>query len=401
MKYLNVFICMCITVLTATGKEVIADRSECPPQPLCQREGSMLTELSCWTFARHQENKIIVRTDVSKLFQQVKGQKEAVETLTGLVYRKLADPRTSFVVHLAGDNGVGKTWITQLLSTALALRPHKTQPQAGDVLLLIHGSAYKHISSGDDEQIAIAAAAISTLIIEHIRVYNTCSVIVLDEFTLLNPKLVGALSSVLGAIEHGGVKDGVDFTGVYLFLTSDFGSDGMTIGKTSNDVLSQVTSRLHPWLQELNQSVHSMVTVPFVAFTWHAFRDAIDHKLRTFNCHFPEIRSFSYDDAVVSFLVDRAATGISKRNAREVDNVIDEHVTGPYGHKVEALLLEERRAVEEAKRTSWMASVKSKFSSTTIGPDCLDVVAALSDDMSSVEVNVKNACSSFLPTEEI
>lgn len=52
---------------------------------------------------------------------QLVGQPHVIEPLVQLMRHKMFSPNDPLVIHLAGDNGVGKTFTARLISLALSL----------------------------------------------------------------------------------------------------------------------------------------------------------------------------------------------------------------------------------------------------------------------------------------
>jgi len=333
----------------------VSDTDECPCVPVCSSSSIRITTSQCWgvgTYraATYNTDTAGVRSCLHNLYSLIKGQKDAMETLLGGISKKLSNQKTPFLVHLAGDNGVGKTLSAVLLSAALSQYPHATIQKGGEVLLFIHGSEYGSLSNTDTEGIAAAAREITETVLEHCKKYPTVSVIVLDEVTQLPPNLVTALGPIFSAVQSGSSLRGIDLSGVYLFVTSDFGSDGMTTGKSSTDVRNLLWNRVDK-VYKMDNNFKKLNIVPFLALTVSAFKEAIEHRLRIFLCGHQlrtqgsvVISRVNYTTAVIDLLYGKVVQGILKRNGREVDKVLEDTLEGPYVINAQEYVREQKRS---------------------------------------------------------
>ena len=270
---------------------------------------------------------------------QIKGQQRAIETLVGHINRKLYDPRASFLIHLAGDNGVGKTMSAALLSIAISLYPHKAHRNAGETLLIISGSEFASVSGDSAEERQLVTRQIQSRLVTHVQKFSKC-VVLFDEVTQMHPVLLQELNPLFSAIEHGESINGVPMTGVFCFLTSDFGSNGKTLGMTSTEVRTlvweviQETYKYTPALKKAN-------VIPFLALSPADYQDAIRYRLNTLKCQHNKknslfgntninILEFTFDEEVlVDFLYCKILSGIPQRNGREIDRIFDDYIEGP------------------------------------------------------------------------
>ncbi|CAG9569697.1 conserved hypothetical protein [Leishmania major strain Friedlin] len=131
------------------------------------------------------------------LLARVRGQPQVVMPLLDVLRRKLAYPREPVVVHLAGDNGVGKTHTARLVSQALSLRcaPDRDVCDAGDNLLTIAGTGFDGLSVAEARQRIIGQ------IIAHTDCYPH-GVVLIDDLTAMDPSLVSALAPLFGRAAH-------------------------------------------------------------------------------------------------------------------------------------------------------------------------------------------------------
>ncbi|KAG5486068.1 hypothetical protein LSCM4_06775 [Leishmania orientalis] len=131
------------------------------------------------------------------LLARVRGQPQVIMPLLDVIRRKLAYPREPVVVHLAGDNGVGKSHTARLVSQALSLRCASDRDvcDAGDNLLTIAGTGFDGLS------VAEARQRIVRQIIAHVDRYPH-GVVLIDDLTAMDPALVSALAPLFGRASH-------------------------------------------------------------------------------------------------------------------------------------------------------------------------------------------------------
>ncbi|CBZ24238.1 conserved hypothetical protein [Leishmania mexicana MHOM/GT/2001/U1103] len=223
---------------TAAGALSHASSSLCPRCPLCSRQGTPIKE---WLKYCHTTSGYIIslfswgtsalagkqRTGLSNreqrqlyplelpfatddavrrqcmrdmqdlLLARVRGQPQVVIPLLDVLRRKLAYPREPVVVHLAGDNGVGKTHTARLVSQALSLRCASDRDvcDAGDNLLTIAGTGFDGLSVAEARQRIIGQ------IIAHTDRYPH-GVVLIDDLTAMDPSLVSALAPLFGRAAH-------------------------------------------------------------------------------------------------------------------------------------------------------------------------------------------------------
>ncbi|KAK7197076.1 hypothetical protein NESM_000651900 [Novymonas esmeraldas] len=131
------------------------------------------------------------------LLARVRGQPQVVAPLLDVLRRKLAYPREPVVVHLAGDNGVGKTHTARLISKALSLRcaVDRDVCDAGDSLLTVAGTGFDGLS------VAEARRRIVAQVMAHVDRYPH-GVVLIDDLTAMDPALVSALAPLFGRAAH-------------------------------------------------------------------------------------------------------------------------------------------------------------------------------------------------------
>ena len=194
-----------------------------------------------------------------------------------------------------------------------------------------------------------------------------------------------------------------------MLLTSDFGSDGRTVGMGPEEVRGLVWDVVNATYDGLPH-IRQANIVPFLSLGPRSFQDALRHRLRTLGCAYRRregwgealgtavlgssqrvpihVSRVDYDEeVVVSFLYQQLMRGLPRRNGREVDKVMDVNVHGPFIRAVSQLLGEQRQreaaggpglGVEDSTGSFWTTTWRyvkrlSKPSSTALRVS-LDVI---------------------------
>lgn len=121
------------------------------------------------------------------------GQPHLTAPLLAALRRKLNVPSEPLVLHLAGDNGVGKTFTARLISLALSLRcaGDRGVCDTGDSLLSISGAGF------DGMTVAAARRVIVRRVLAHVRRYPH-GIVLIDDFTAMDPALTPLLAPLFG-----------------------------------------------------------------------------------------------------------------------------------------------------------------------------------------------------------
>ncbi|TPP42854.1 ATPase associated with various cellular activities (AAA) family protein [Leishmania donovani] len=266
------------------------------------------------------------------LLARVRGQPQVVMPLLDVLRRKLAYPREPVVVHLAGDNGVGKTHTARLVSQALSLRcaPDRDVCDAGDNLLTIAGTGFDGLSVAEARQRIIGQ------IITHTDRYPH-GVVLIDDLTAMDPSLVSALAPLFGRAAHfpeqlthpstataAGARHAAakslqtmhdsslssgqpppPLSQLIIFVTTDFGRQGRTVGKSRTEIEAMIQ---HDFA-DLYGTLLPAYTRTFVyyPFTSAMAEDVVRSAVTDLPCALGErlIASSTISDEAVSFLVQQ------------------------------------------------------------------------------------------------
>ncbi|CCW64570.1 unnamed protein product [Phytomonas sp. EM1] len=131
------------------------------------------------------------------LSSRLYGQPHVVDALIEVVRYKIYHPLEPTVVHLAGDNGVGKTFTARLVSRALSLRCGGNSPgcEAGDNLLTISGTSFEGLPLEEARRDVVGRLS------RHLRAFPH-GLVLIDDLTAMDPALVAALAPLFGRGTH-------------------------------------------------------------------------------------------------------------------------------------------------------------------------------------------------------
>jgi hypothetical protein len=307
--------------------------------------------------------------DVAELLvSRVRGQPQVVTPLLEVLRRKLAFPREPVVVHLAGDNGVGKTHTARLVSQALSLRcaVDRDVCDAGDNLLTIAGTGF------DGMSVSEARARIVGQVMAHVAHYPH-GVVLIDDLTAMDPALVTALAPLFGRASHfveqqtelsasflekhsggaallnsssGGARPSRQqpwpwaplksraqssapppLSQLLVFITTDFGRQGRTVGKSRADIEVMVQ---HDFASLYGTLIPAYTrTFVFLPFTTQMAEEVVRSVVTDLPCALGEhlIATSRISDAAVTFLVEQhRPTWAGKENGHALRRVVEDEL---------------------------------------------------------------------------
>lgn len=160
------------------------------------------------------------------------------------------------VLHFAGDNGVGKTRMAEVISLALAQRCGNAGCTVGDSTLELSGSSFDGLS------VAEFRAMVIPLVVQHVRRFPRCGVVILNDLSALEPAKVRVLLPLLGRATFFPEHPTVSLNSQIVLITTDFGREGRTQGMS----LTEMRTFIKWEFQELyGVEADSMVhTLPFL-----------------------------------------------------------------------------------------------------------------------------------------
>jgi hypothetical protein len=315
-----------LTVLTvALCHAVVLHRNKdtCNPPPFCDGGNRSWPQ---WVSCRAGLNPlgegeymdyVAARLD-RLLHRNVKGQDHIIEDIRKDVLRKLRQPHHPLVMHFAGDNGVGKTSTALWISAAMSLRCHRSVKSRsdcnmGDNVLSLSGVSYENHPSFREE--------IVKSILKHARQYPH-GVIVFNDVTALSESQVRVLLPLLGRSTHFVEDPSVDLRLLTVIITTDFGVEGRTRGKSLQEVVLMVQEEVRTSWGTLAGS--EMRTYPFLPASLETVTDIVHLAVSDWLCTFPvaQLTSVGVQDDVLDSLTHSNLATIASENGRAVSNAV-------------------------------------------------------------------------------
>eukprot|EP01126_Amoeba_proteus_P063368 TRINITY_DN8731_c0_g1_i6.p1 TRINITY_DN8731_c0_g1~~TRINITY_DN8731_c0_g1_i6.p1 ORF type:complete len:419 (-),score=60.55 TRINITY_DN8731_c0_g1_i6:884-2140(-) len=179
------------------------------------------------------------------------------------------------VVHIAGDNGVGKTFSTSLLAANIFSSRDSYGLQKG--YLYLRGSFF----CGDSEE-SIKEHQ-DSLREKVVRQLYACphSLVVFDEVELVNPNTILAIQSFLDStvpvVENKGWK--ADITKAIFVFISDFGVEGMSEGKSQQQLKEIVHIHSLKFWKDIKQNSLIEHVIPFSPLNQEGVREMVEYFL--------------------------------------------------------------------------------------------------------------------------
>lgn len=234
------------------------------------------------------------------------GQPHVSNSLVNVVRRKLLFPKDPMVLHLAGDNGVGKTLTARLISKAMSLHctTDRERCDAGDNLLTLSGTSFDAMPFPEARQNIVRR-------IMAFMEWHPHGVVLIDDLTAMPPPLVTALAPLLGRGSHfpeqfEGKRAGEavpSLAQLLVIVTTDLGQQGRTVGRTVPDI-EQLVRDMFTHLYGTLVSAHTR-TYAYLPFVTATAADVIRTAVTHLPCVSPLVTVATIDDIAASFLVER------------------------------------------------------------------------------------------------
>lgn len=316
------------------------DQRQCRTFPVCDRAGFFSAPLSCkisrYLVSQPLDHDIpTIANLLNDALKEIIGQPNVVQTIFGEVVSKLREPTRPLVLHLAGDNGVGKTMTAHLISLATSFREAVGAGGEylgyGNNLLKIAGSAYSNIAG--PTEVSAARNNIFRQVSTHLQTYPK-GIILLDDANTMHPDLIEALGPVLGRGELptiDGALQKVSVNSAIIILTSDFGKEGRTRGMSASEITRVAKDELkHAYSHFLTQNIK---TVAFLPFGEDTARNMVEHAIKTYTCREPYAATVAVDPLAVEMLTQLVGDSgsFAGSNGRAVEDVVREHVDNKVG----------------------------------------------------------------------
>lgn len=288
--------------------------------------------------------------------QMVKGS-YAVDAVVKSVERKLRHRSEPMVLHFAGDNGVGKTRLAQVVSLAMGMRCGNDECTLGDSTLELSGTSYDGLSTSEFRQ------AIVPVIAKHATLFPDNGVVVLNDLSALSPDKVRVLLPLFGRGDAFPEFRAVPMSRLLVLITTDFGREGRTRGKSLQEMQQLINEEFSALYTHWSTSY--VYSFPFLPISLDTAQEIARMAVGELSCATPSLRcpstSSGYfvprvhlsDDAVL-WLVERVKALLSVENGRAVVQEVR--------NSVEPLLVDavEANDTGESEHTTAVASLTSR-----------------------------------------
>jgi DNA polymerase III delta prime subunit len=295
--------------------------AECPPSPLCDsRNASYQQQMWCRLgkdpISRDSQDYIRMVEDRLSYFlkRNLLGQDHLVPRILADVVYKLRRPNEPLILHFAGDNGVGKTSTAQLISVAMSFRCHKSDAGyycgMGEGALSLSGTNYHGISVEDfRKSIVPQVLAFAAL---HPR-----GVVIFNDMTQLSPAHANVLLPLLGRSKHfpEDRDNSVDLHRLMVIVTTDFGKQGRTRGKSIEEVQQMVEQEVRGTFGALAGSY--LRTYAFIPTTLPAVWDIVRLTFYDWACS-EKLNSLVVTAGALGVVVDDCIGRVASENGRAV-----------------------------------------------------------------------------------
>ncbi|KAG5477880.1 hypothetical protein LSCM1_05182 [Leishmania martiniquensis] len=290
--------------------------SFCPELPLCaRRDRTVRQQLLCaiGSAPLRPASPSYRQYALSRLKRYVNdsisGQSVAPSVIERVRY-KLAHVHEPMVLHFAGDNGVGKTRMAELISLAMGQKCGDPACSIGETTLVLSGTSY------DGMTVAEFRNAVVPVVVRHARRYPSNGVVIFNELTSLEPSKVRVLSPLLGRGTHFPEHPSVSVAPLLVILTTDFGREGRTRGKS----LSEMRAFIADEFAELysKEAASHVRTFPFLPISLSTAGDIVRVVVREIGCSAPQPLCLTISDSAVLWLVEKTKMLLPAENGRAV-----------------------------------------------------------------------------------
>jgi len=312
MRWSCVPVALALLLLTSVASGI---DMTCPRRPLCSRQ-------FCWSYLATEHDladlqvRLAIEDDLQHHLQLLRGQDEAVRRIMNALVHKLMNPEESLVLHFAGDQGTGKTFASELISLAWSRRcssRYLPSCPSGDSLLSIDFTSLR--GKKKDELVDYVVATIEA----HAKRYPH-GIVTLNDVQVLNQQQLEALAPLLGRGDsfdgHAGGQNRLATNKLLMILTTDFGEAGRTTGMNSKRLETLIRDEFRAKLSSRVEA--TMISVPFLPIAPAVAKEVVEVNLKLAQCAFPSIKTLTYDEEVVDFIVEDRIDHLPQNNAREV-----------------------------------------------------------------------------------
>ncbi|CUI15239.1 Hypothetical protein, putative [Bodo saltans] len=317
MLVATVAVCMCILAEMVLGWSP----SECPPPPLCEGRNASYQQQAWCQLGRdplsHNSVEYIrmVQNRLSYfLSRSLLGQDHLAPRILADVIHKLRRPNEPLILHFAGDNGVGKTSTAQLISASMSFRCHRSNTGyycgLGDASLSLSGINYHGVSPEEFRKSIVPQVLAFAERHPH-------GLVIFNDMTELSPAQANVLMPLLGRSKHfpEDTHQRVDLHKLMVVVTTDFGKQGRTRGKSIEELQQMVEQEVRGTFGALAGSY--LRTYAFIPATLPAVRDIVRLIFNDWACS-EKMNSLSVTPEAIDVVVDGCVGRVAFENGRAV-----------------------------------------------------------------------------------
>ncbi|KAH9597268.1 hypothetical protein LSM04_007679 [Trypanosoma melophagium] len=328
----NIVFTLLVVVLALTIWAIDVDLNlrgtdNCVAKPLCSSQHTFLGMIKCSLYRypvdieRIDYKNMILARFIQLSRHYLKGQQHVIEGVTRDISVKLENPAKPLVLHFAGDNGVGKTTLAQLISLALGLRCGDVACTVGDSSLVLSGVSYDGFSVLEFRRDVVQK------IVQHATLFPRNGVVIINDLGALHPDLVRVLLPLLGRASAFPEAPSVLLSSLTVIITTDFGRQGRTQGKSLTEMRRIVEDDFRSLYSQLSSSM--IQTYPFLPTSLETAREIVQLTIHNFKCRNRDvINEIQIGEDVVSWFIDLVRDDLPMENGRCVVNAVEAAV-GP------------------------------------------------------------------------
>eukprot|EP01083_Nonionella_stella_P096815 272217_1 len=265
----------------------------------------------------------------------VQGQAEAIRRIVNDLWRHIegvinqTDNRSPCVLHLAGDNGVGKTLAASVVARFLFQMHNYEDPVSQHGTLLLSGSFYQapQLKTAPEDAETWNRKQKQLLRNQIFAQLRKCSnsIIIVNDLEKMDANVFSSLEDFFEGIAYDEATDQrISTKDATFILTSDLGSGELTRGWSADKLEFEIRKRFELYVNKNRKLLGLVVHIPFRSLSVDEMSKIIRKELsssltcgKRFNCV-----EFTHD--VVTFLADKWWTSPTYRsmNGRAVDKIL-------------------------------------------------------------------------------
>ncbi|KPA79351.1 hypothetical protein ABB37_05798 [Leptomonas pyrrhocoris] len=320
-----VCVCLaCIVYVETVGSRLDCTALYCPAPPLCDQATRTFSQRVVCGLGKSplkpgsKEFRAYVVTRLHGFVKEsLKGQLMAPAVVEMVEY-KLHHPYEPMVLHFAGDNGVGKTRLAELISLAYGQRCGDELCTVGDSTLVLSGTGYDGLSTAEFRK------AVVELVTRHARRHPRDGVVVINELSSLEPGKVRVLLPLLGRASEFPEHFDVKISTQLVVLTTDFGREGRTRGKGLSEMRSFINSEFTDLYSA--QFASHVRTLPFLPISLDTAGEIVRVVAKEIGCSATPPVRLAITDTAVLWLVEKTKGSLAVENGRAVAQETKLHV---------------------------------------------------------------------------